>query len=306
MSEEGGGGLWDNQSWAFSNSENSGGSEEKSGKKVQGSSSNGPAEMGEEGAAAVPQPSKKRGRGGASKNGKGKEEGKGGGGGGESDHEIHIWTERERRKKMRNMFANLHALLPQLPAKADKSTIVDEAINYIKTLQHTLQKLQRQKLERLQGGATFGYELQPSLITSQKLSSYNSREAFLADQGSSNNLSINIAATTSSNSLSLLQYPAIFQTWTSSNVVLNICGDEAQISVCSPKRPGLLTTICYVLEKYKIDVVSAHIISDNCNRSIYMIQAHVSGASDQFQEAAFPVEEIYKQAAGEIMLCVSP
>lgn len=153
---------------------------------------------------------------------------------------------------------------------------MDEAINYIKTLQHTLQKLQRQKLERLQGGATFGYELQPSLITSQKLSSYNSREAFLADQGSSNNLSINIAATSSSNSLSLLQYPAIFQTWTSSNVVLNICGDEAQISVCSPKRPGLLTTICYVLEKYKIDVVSAHIVSDNCNRSIYMIQAHVS------------------------------
>lgn len=36
---------------------------------------------------------------------------------GESEHEIHIWTERERRKKMRNMFANLHSLLPQLPPK---------------------------------------------------------------------------------------------------------------------------------------------------------------------------------------------
>jgi hypothetical protein len=126
MSEEGGGGggghggvLWDNQSWAFSNSENSGGSEEKSGKKVQGSSSNSPVEMGEE-EAAVP-PSKKRGRGGVSKNGKGKEEGKGGG---ESDHEIHIWTERERRKKMRNMFANLHALLPQLPAKVKLIIII--------------------------------------------------------------------------------------------------------------------------------------------------------------------------------------
>lgn len=33
------------------------------------------------------------------------------------DHEIHIWTERERRKKMRDMFAKLHALLPQLPPK---------------------------------------------------------------------------------------------------------------------------------------------------------------------------------------------
>lgn len=34
-----------------------------------------------------------------------------------SDHEIHIWTERERRKKMRDMFAKLHALLPELPPK---------------------------------------------------------------------------------------------------------------------------------------------------------------------------------------------
>ena len=30
---------------------------------------------------------------------------------------IHIFTERERRKKMRTMFTNLHALLPQLPTK---------------------------------------------------------------------------------------------------------------------------------------------------------------------------------------------
>lgn len=46
--------------------------------------------------------------GGAAREGKG---------GGESDHETHIWTERERRKKMRTMFCNLHALLPQLPPK---------------------------------------------------------------------------------------------------------------------------------------------------------------------------------------------
>lgn len=30
---------------------------------------------------------------------------------------VHIFTERERRKKMRTMFTNLHALLPQLPPK---------------------------------------------------------------------------------------------------------------------------------------------------------------------------------------------
>lgn len=30
------------------------------------------------------------------------------------EHELHIWTERERRKKMRDMFATLHALIPKL------------------------------------------------------------------------------------------------------------------------------------------------------------------------------------------------
>ncbi|RVW61161.1 Transcription factor bHLH95 [Vitis vinifera] len=262
-------------------------------------------------------PDKKRGRGGAiknGKNGKGSGEGNegkgggggGGGGGGESDHEIHIWTERERRKKMRNMFSSLHALLPQLPPKckisayqeADKSTIVDEAVNYIKTLQHTLQKLQKQKLERLQGATTVNYE--PSIITSQKLA-FDSREAFLADQGSSSNLAI--TPSNSSNSLSVARVPAVFQSWTSPNVTLNVCGNEAQISVCSPKKPGLLTTICYVLEKHKLEVISAHVSSDY-NRSMYMIQTNANGALDQFP-VGFPMEEVYKQAAGEIMFWAS-
>lgn len=207
--------------------------------------------------------------------------------GSESDHEMHIWTERERRKKMRNMFSNLHALLPQLPPKADKSTIVDEAINYIKTLEQTLQKLEKEKLER--GAATFCYE--PSLIAPQRVE--ESREAFLADQGSSNNVGKS----------SISRYPVLFQTWTSSNVVLNICGDEAQISICSSKKPGLFTAICYVLEKHNIQILSAHISSD-CTRCFYMIQAHVTGASDQFADA-IPVEEIYRQAAGELMCWVS-
>ncbi|KAG6652255.1 transcription factor bHLH95 [Carya illinoinensis] len=312
MSEEGEGlgherFLWENQSWAFSNLENSAGSEGKPGKKLPGSSSNSHIELGAK-EVELPPGKKKRGRGSVSKNGKGSTDGdqkKGEEkGGGESDHDIHIWTERERRKKMRNMFANLHALLPQLPPKADKSTIVDEAVSYIKTLQRTLQKLQNQKLERLQGAAsTFGFE--SPIMISQRLSN-DSREAFLADQGSSNNLGAVTANNSFSNPLSKpsLRYPVIFETWTSSNVVLNICGEEAQFSVCSCTKPGLLTTICYVLEKHRIEVVSAHINSDS-NRSMYIIQARVSGASNhQFQEAAFPVEEIYKQAAGEIMLWV--
>ncbi|KAI3997845.1 hypothetical protein MKX01_036315 [Papaver californicum] len=218
----------------------------------------------------------------------------------ESDHEIHIWTERERRKKMRNMFSNLHALLPQLPAKADKSTIVDEAVNYIKTLQHSLQKLQKQRLEMLRGGVGGGATLatptaidyEPSSSSLALVSSsptLNSREAFLADQVGPSSASMNNNSSSSmitdsmtfSSSASLSVVPCInsipstFQTWSSPNVVLSVNGDDAQISVCAAKKPGLFTTCCYVLEKHKLEVVTAHVSSDYY-RSMFMIHAHVS------------------------------
>lgn len=139
-------------------------------------------------------------------------------------------------------------------------------MNYIKTLQQTLQKLQKQKLERLQGATTINFD--PSILTPQNVA-FGSREEFLANHGSA-------ATINPSNSLLTSHCgPANFQTWTTPNVVLNICGDEAQISVCCPKKPGLLSAICFVLEKYKLGVMSAHVSSD-CNRSMYMIQAHVS------------------------------
>lgn len=136
--------LWENHPWVnHSNSDDSDGGagdhggdcqqETSGGKKRPGLNSNNSLQTAQA-------PKKRRGgRGGAGKNGRGTsttsaapappscngseevniKEGRvvGGGGGGESDHELHIWTERERRKKMRNMFSNLHALLPQLPPK---------------------------------------------------------------------------------------------------------------------------------------------------------------------------------------------
>ncbi|GMH02874.1 hypothetical protein Nepgr_004713 [Nepenthes gracilis] len=300
--------LWESQSWAFSNSDNSYGGDEKSDTKIPDRDSDNP--IGKD-----TDTGNKRGRSGGSKNVKEDGEGNDGKATGESDHEIHIWTERERRKKMRNMFSNLHALLPQLPPKADKSTIVDEAVNYIKTLQHTLQRLQKQKLERLQVARTVAtvncepssMTMMPSRLAAAARAPDTTREAFLADQGSSSS-TCNFALPTASSSpgFSLPQLPVVFQTWTSSNVVLNVCGHDAQITVCSAKKTGLFTTICLVLDKYKIEVVSIHISSDG-SRSIYMIQAHLQASgtnSDQFSER-ISVEEVYKQAAGEIMLWVS-
>ncbi|XP_022872050.1 transcription factor bHLH95-like [Olea europaea var. sylvestris] len=174
--------------------------------------------------------------------------------GGESDYEMHILSERERRKKMRDMFDCLHSLLPQLPPKADKSTIVDEAATYIRSLEETLEKLQKKKLDRIHGLTSTGFDL---------------------------------------------------QTYTSPNVVLNTFGGDAHISICAAKQPGLFTAICYVLDKYRLQVVSAQ-VSSNQSRSMYMIHTHAThyvcieekanGPSEHF-----PVEEIYKEAAAEIM-----
>lgn len=159
--------------------------------------------------------------------------------------------------------------------QADKSSIVDEAVSYIKTLQQTLRKLQKQKLERLQGVASFGFEASAAITPQNKLAIV----AHDRQQESSSNLLGANSTDATNNSSNLLSvsptYPVIFQTWTSSNVVLNICGDEAHISICSPKKPGMFSTICYLLEKHKIEVISAQVSSD-LTRRMYMIQAHVS------------------------------
>ncbi|KAL6218851.1 hypothetical protein ACLB2K_012058 [Fragaria x ananassa] len=236
----------------------------------------------------------------------------------EDDHELHIYTERERRKKMRNMFANLHALLPQLPSKADKSTIVDEAVTYIKRLEITLQSLQQQKRERMRNSTMVNYNHTPILMNSQNVV-YDSREGILPSHVSSSNLVDASTTTTTANGLniipdfnplnnsfstnSLSPEPLVFKTWTSPNVVLNMCRNEAQISVCTPKKPGIFSQICYILDKYKLVMVTAHINSDS-HRSMYMIQAQPSSASDNQLLDMFPAEEIFKQAVTEINLCV--
>ncbi|KAL7082642.1 hypothetical protein ACP275_14G113300 [Erythranthe tilingii] len=240
------------------------------------------------------------GAGGGGAGGEGK---KGGGEGGDDEHELHIWTERERRKKMRDMFANLHSLIPHLPPRADKSTIVDEAVVYIKKLQLTLETLEKKRA--LKGKTSPAANL-TVCDTSTVTHAVQSREGFLANHqgsaGSSANPGVTLANPNSS--FSGPEFPAVFKTWTSSNVVLSLCGRSAHINVCGPKKPGLLAAIFFVLDKYKIEVLSAQVSSDR-NRRMYTIVTNANGGSDQFPEALFMVEEIYRLAAAEIMLWVN-
>ncbi|XP_011624414.1 transcription factor bHLH95 [Amborella trichopoda] len=211
----------------------------------------------------------------------------------ESDHEIHIWTERERRKKMRTMFSNLHSLLPQLPAKADKSTIVDEAVNYIKSLQKSLQALQKQKTEK--GRAVGSNECELGAPR------FESRESFLADQGSSRSC-VGSVIQQPPVAFSPFSPSSCFQTWSSPNVVVSVCGVDAHIGVCSARKSGLLAAMFCILEKHRLEVVSAQVSADRC-RAMYMIHARANG-TDCFTEAV-TVEDIYKLAVGEMIYWLS-
>ncbi|RAL39670.1 hypothetical protein DM860_003203 [Cuscuta australis] len=314
--------LWENQEWTIPISENP---EENPGdhQGLAGSGGGG----GSESHQAAPPPSAGRKRclaAAADKDG-------GDNGSGvlivESDHEVlHIWTERERRKKMRNMFSSLHALLPQLPPKADKSTIVDEAVSYITALQHTLHKLQKRKMEMLQYGFNFASPAAAAPSSSSLLPSRHKtttmKTATTNPPAGSGGLLASLIGSLSTPPQNhypervVPRHPAAssFQTWTSPNVVLNVCGGDAQISLCCPKEAAaaarcggsgsLLTEVCLVLEKHKIEVVSAQVSSDR-HRSMVMIQAR-SGNGWRFHSettscsAAAGAEEIYKQAAAEI------
>nr|UFA45709.1 bHLH11 [Pinus massoniana] len=242
---------------------------------------------------------------------------------GPEDQGIHIWTERERRKKMRNMFSNLHTLLPHLPAKADKSTIVEEAISYIKTLQQSLHVLENQRLDKARAATTLEFELSNTFHELQQQQHHVSAAAMrsssetpvfyhpLIPECSTSSgfepwISKQYSRTISAGSPAI-DHCNFFQTWSSPNVVLSVCGNDAHMMICSsPPKQGLLTTIFYTLEKHRVDVVTAHISSDSC-RSMYMIhaQAHTMvNTGDQFLDSK-PSEETFRSAAGELVIYLS-
>ncbi|KAL0412556.1 UNVERIFIED_CONTAM: Transcription factor [Sesamum radiatum] len=189
--------------------------------------------------------------------------------------------------------------------QADKSTIVDEAVLYIKKLELTLSELERQKAQFLKGKSSANPTACDLPIITQQNLAIQSREAFLAEQGSTP-----VAVANPSSTLNPLfpagpELPAAtFRTWTSPNVILNVCGRDAHISISGPKKPGLFTPIFFVLEKYKLEVVSAQVSSAR-DRRMCMIQARANGGAEQFPETLCLVEEVFKQAAVEIMLWVN-
>uniref|UniRef100_A0ACD5YUJ5 Uncharacterized protein n=1 Tax=Avena sativa TaxID=4498 RepID=A0ACD5YUJ5_AVESA len=215
-------------------------------------------------------------------------------GGRRGDRELHIATERERRKRMSEMFSRLHGLLPTLPDKVDKSSIVMEAIHYIKSLEGTLSELEKRKLEMQLAAGNFGAAANGGVSSSAAPPA--PPPVVLPGGGIWPSGPAPAPPVTA-------PAPVVLQTWSGPNVVLSLSGNDACINVCVARRQGVLSMVMAVLEKHSIDVVTSGISSDN-GRSMFTIHARINGASSRFGNNV-PSEEIYKLAVSEIMVWLS-
>ncbi|CAO2042263.1 unnamed protein product [Urochloa humidicola] len=274
--------------------------------------------------------------------GKGRGRGKGKGKGVAATAEekaLHIWTEKERRKKMKTMFSSLHALLPQLPEKADKSTIVGEAVTYIRSLEGTVKKLETLKQERIRAqqvaagagcsrAAAAAAPAFPAPPTLPAAAAAPTREAVLADMVQTWNAqedlmaelraaaSAVVAASAGSSTSAAPPAPAVpapapeavpaLQTWSGPNIVVCVAGHDAFINICTPRRPGMLTRMLAVLEKHRVGVLTTTVSSDHVH-TFFTIQARINAATPPppMLPENVTVLDRYKLAVSEMLHAVA-
>ncbi|KAK1402408.1 2-C-methyl-D-erythritol 4-phosphatecytidyltransferase [Heracleum sosnowskyi] len=84
--------------------------------------------------------------------------------------------------------ARLHAMLPHLPPKSGKATIVEAAANYIKSLEDQVKELQTLKQEKLNGTETMNGSILSSAVN-QEMPHVEMMETFVANQEARKDLS---------------------------------------------------------------------------------------------------------------------
>ncbi|XP_066165362.1 transcription factor bHLH95 isoform X1 [Oryza sativa Japonica Group] len=223
------------------------------------------------------------------------------------EHALHIWTERERRKKMKNMFSTLHGLLPKIPGKTDKASIVGEAIGYIKTLEDVVQKLETIKTERVRAhqwaaaaaaavaangggeGSSHSHSQPPRHATAVTVAVAEPAPVAAAVNAQAPQKKAAAAAA-----------PTL-QTWSAPNITLTMAGVDAFINMCLPRQRASFTTVAFVLEKHQIDVVTSTISADH-DKSLFSVHVRqLNEASLQSTEGLTP-EAKYKLAVSELMV----
>ncbi|KAL5214497.1 hypothetical protein ABZP36_003649 [Zizania latifolia] len=218
----------------------------------------------------------------------------------EMEHQLHIWTERERRKKMKNTYSALHALIPQLPDKSDKITIVEGTISYIRTLEDVIKNLERLKMERAcaqQCAAANGGE------GSSQAPRRVAAPPVLAPEANTVNGLMNAQRQAAAPAVTAAPAPApALQTWAAPNITLTMAGDvDAFINMCLPRQKASFTTVLFVLERHHIDVVTSTISSDQ-DKTLFNIHVRINEASSHCITENLKPEAKYKLAVSELMI----
>ncbi|CAO2046112.1 unnamed protein product [Urochloa humidicola] len=219
----------------------------------------------------------------------------------DGDVKMHTLTERERRRKMKDLFSNLHALMPHVPDKIDKASLVGQTIHFIKALEQTKAQLEKRKLEQAvarqaaaaaaaQAAASSSLLVAPPPQTAQGMAAL-STGCWGGQQQQPPPPPALVAAAG----------PVGFQTWSAPNVVLSVLMEKAVINLCVPRQRRMLTLVMSVLNKHRIDVLTAHVVAEGA-RSMITIYTSVNGGAGGENR---PSEEIYKLAVSEIMVWLS-
>ena len=199
----------------------------------------------------------------------------------------------------------------KLMLQADKSTIVGEAVTYIKSLEGTVQRLEKLKQERMlaqqaavgagssSGAASSSAPPPPpppaqavaatrESVLADMVQRWNAQEALVAELKAAATAVVYGAGTASDGAVPA-PAPALppvpprappLQTWSARNIVVCVAGDSAFINLCTPRHPGMLTRLFYVLERHQIHVVAAT-VSSSPTEKMFFIQARVSRSIDQ-------------------------
>ncbi|CAA7405223.1 unnamed protein product [Spirodela intermedia] len=198
---------------------------------------------------------------------------------------LPVWSEEERRKKINDLFTNLHSVLPHLSADDEFLTVIEEFTIFSRSLEGTLGRLERDKERMGKTVVNEGYAM-------------DSKEALLSGrrkQFSAANFPPEIF------SAPLMQDYKFC--WASPNAVLSVAGDHAHISICSDKSPGLLFGIAKVLEVHNLAVVSQYVSSDPF-KDVIMI--HIKANMDYGQLVDTQItERVFKLAMDDIMQWIS-
>ncbi|MCO5572061.1 hypothetical protein L7F22_025812 [Adiantum nelumboides] len=187
---------------------------------------------------------------------------------GMSQREVHILSERQRRKSMRESFSILQSLVPKLKLKhTDRITVLTEVITYIQSLRGTLEELERKKADMMEllGLISKGKSRRRHANVEGSITYVNSN-----DNGSSDEK----GGDRSSGWCSLQNGERVAMV----EVTVRMCGPDVFITLNTPHRRGVWSGVLSLLQKFSIEVSNATLATSG-DSSFHCIHAKATDLS---------------------------